>query len=145
MNTPWGRSQGALERLPLGCAWVSTASHGGLFVPSSVRDVVPETARAVAIRTEAGDWYEEDCAYAVAYLALPPEVERESSRWAIAQGYKPADEAARRAEYVETVAAWYGPDVLRALGVRDLAPYEARLRFWAENAERWGRKGRVAA
>jgi hypothetical protein len=67
-QTPWGRAQTARE-FPgsNGCVIVSTASHGGLWVPPELRPRMPEGWRTRA-------WFEEDCEIAIPiyFLDVPP-------------------------------------------------------------------------
>jgi hypothetical protein len=139
-RTPWGRAQD-VEPLPLGCYWVSTPGHGGLFVPSVLRDLVPPAAWEP--HGERG-WAEEDVAYAIAFLTLPPPVEEAAARWSVANGHSSPSAEIRRAEMARTVARYFGPHVLHACGFK-LAPFEEVLRDWATMQERWGRAGKVPA
>lgn len=138
--TPWGRAQN-VEALPLGCFCVSTPGHGGLFVPSTLRDLVPPAAWEPH---GVPGWAEEDCAYCIALLVLPPVVEEEAARWSVANGHASPSVEIRRAEMARTVARYYGPHVLHACGFA-LAPFEETLRDWATRQEQWNRAGKVPA
>lgn len=47
---------------------VSTASHGGIAVASAALERIPEPLRQTGF--SAGRWFEEDCDWAIPYLAL---------------------------------------------------------------------------
>jgi hypothetical protein len=65
--SPWGDIQTVT---PLGADAVSvtTASHGGLCVSPAALCRIPEALRRTAF--SAGGWFEEDCDWAIPYLAL---------------------------------------------------------------------------
>lgn len=71
MKTPWGESQ-LIEVLGDGILSVSTASHGGIYVPKALLNRIPLRHQEYAARWS-GDlqWYEEDCAWAAVALAFP--------------------------------------------------------------------------
>jgi hypothetical protein len=63
-DTPWGRAQHATE-LGLGLVSVSTASHGGIYVPESLLVCISQRYRAWAKKWSGSEsWYEEDCCWA---------------------------------------------------------------------------------
>lgn len=64
MFTPWGPSQSA-KTIGRGIIAVTTAGHGGFFVPADVRAEMAEP-----LRIKDG-WYEEDCDYAKVVVAFP--------------------------------------------------------------------------
>ena len=66
-SSPWGPVQTVT---PLGpdVVAVTTASHGGLRVSLSALARMPEATRQTAYSK--GGWFEEDCDWALAYLAL---------------------------------------------------------------------------
>lgn len=71
MSTPWGKAQQVYE-YPNGIRWVSTASHGGFWVPAKLVDRIPAAHRAYASQWSGSEqWYEEDCAWAAVVLAFP--------------------------------------------------------------------------
>ena len=64
-STPWGGSDHATQYGDGGVVFYSTPSHGGFFVPASLRKgMAPE------YRNDDG-WYEEDCEWAKVALAFP--------------------------------------------------------------------------
>jgi len=70
-SSPWGRVQSE-TRLTNGLVFVSTASHGGFFVPDRLLGRLSARARAYAKRWSGSEsWYEEDCAQAFVVLAFP--------------------------------------------------------------------------
>lgn len=71
METPWGAAQEVRE-YPNGILLVSTARHGGYFVPAHLLDRIPPTHREFAAEWSGSEqWYEEDCAWAAVVLAFP--------------------------------------------------------------------------
>ena len=56
-HSPWGGIDYVTEHHD-GVCFVSTPSHGGVFVPEKVRRLLPEKFRGQA-------WYEEDCEWAI--------------------------------------------------------------------------------
>ena len=71
METPWGQAQG-VKAIGKGIIFVSTASHGGYFVPHAYLDLIAPSWRAYAKRWSGSEnWYEEDCCWAGVALAFP--------------------------------------------------------------------------
>lgn len=69
MNTPWGESQ-SITLIADGIQFVSTPSHGGFLLTPERREAMPQPYQS--IQTFAGgNWYEEDCDYALVMLAFP--------------------------------------------------------------------------
>lgn len=60
--TPWGQSQN-LTPLAKNCHFVSTASHGGLFVPPDISRRTPPAVQKILFphNDQPGHWMEEDC------------------------------------------------------------------------------------
>lgn len=74
-DTPWGRAQGVTHRKVEGgtLSIVSTAGHGGIFVPPTLIARIPVEHQEYAARWSGSrNWYEEDCA-ALAVIAAFPE------------------------------------------------------------------------
>jgi hypothetical protein len=70
-NTPWGPAQTAQD-IGRGVIAVTTASHGGLFVPDELLPAISPTGQAEARRwCGSPNWYEEDCCLAYVAVALP--------------------------------------------------------------------------
>jgi len=76
MQTPWGPSQ-HITRYGRGIKFVSTAGHGGFFVPGGLLPDMPPTLRrmgqsmATLEISEVGRWYEEDCEASAVILSFP--------------------------------------------------------------------------
>lgn len=66
-SSPWGPIQ-TLEPLGPDAVSVTTASHGGLRVSLTALARLPEAIRQTAYSTNG--WFEEDCDWALPYLAL---------------------------------------------------------------------------
>ena len=74
-SSPWGEVQ-TCEKLPgapAGVVFVSTAGHGGAFVPAEVADTMPRGLRSVGCwdARAKGWWFEEDCAVVAVLVAWP--------------------------------------------------------------------------
>lgn len=65
--SPWGLIQSATALGP-DAVVVSTASHGGIRVSPAALRRIPQPLRATAYSQ--GGWFEEDCDWAIPYLAL---------------------------------------------------------------------------
>lgn len=102
-SSPWGPIQ-TVEPLGPDAVSVTTASHGGLRISLSAFARLPEAVRQTAYSHDG--WFEEDCDWALPYLALGLDV------------YEP--DAARAAEVrqaaVRTVQR-YHPQYAALLGV----------------------------
>lgn len=69
-NTPWGPAQ-TVKDLGRGVTLVSTAGHGGIFVPAKLLRYIPEREQAYAAQWSGSrQWYEEDCAMAIPLYRL---------------------------------------------------------------------------
>ena len=66
-SSPWGAIQ-TVEPLGPDVVAVATASHGGLRVSSNALARLPEALQRTAC--SGGGWFEEDCDWALPYLAL---------------------------------------------------------------------------
>src|SRR5689334_14581410 len=66
-SSPWGPVQ-TVEALGPDAVSVTTASHGGLRVSLTALARLPEAIRQTGY--SAGGWFEEDCDWALPYLAL---------------------------------------------------------------------------
>ncbi|HUV68843.1 MAG TPA: hypothetical protein VMW15_04220 [Terracidiphilus sp.] len=64
MQTPWGPSQ-ECKSCGDGLVFVSTASHGGFYVPPEMLAQMPEYFR------RNNGWYEEDCEWAMVVISFP--------------------------------------------------------------------------
>jgi hypothetical protein len=63
MRTPWGAAQDARVVAP-GVGWVGTSGHGGVKLSLQLNRRMPDYMRRL------GGWYEEDCDWALPYVAL---------------------------------------------------------------------------
>ena len=82
--SPWGAIQ-HLEQLGMGIASVSTAGHGGIFVPTHLLHNIPQARRDWAAKSSGSpNWYEEDCCWAAVAVAFPQLFDDEALRHAAA-------------------------------------------------------------
>jgi hypothetical protein len=68
-QSPWGQVQSSTAIGTTGIYKVETSEHGGLFVPNDLLETMP-----AALRTNVygrGNWFEEDCEWALVALAFP--------------------------------------------------------------------------
>ena len=71
MLTPWGESQ-TVKDIGGGVLHVTTAGHGGLYVPDGMLQRIPRLEQDYAARWSGSrNWYEEDCAAAIALYRIP--------------------------------------------------------------------------
>lgn len=82
MNTPWGKSDSKIS-IERGVSWVGTPSHGGLAITASKAvQTLSSKAITIAMRERYGTefvnlpktaylFFEEDCAYAIAFYEHP--------------------------------------------------------------------------
>jgi hypothetical protein len=85
-SSPWGAIQ-TVEPLGPDVVAVTTASHGGLRVSSGGLARMPQAIQRTAY--SGGGWFEEDCDWALPYLALgldafEPDAASAAARWAAA-------------------------------------------------------------
>ena len=66
-SSPWGEIQSITPLGPDAVA-VTTAAHGGIYLSPAAVARIPEPIRQTAY--SAGGWFEEDCDWAIPYLAL---------------------------------------------------------------------------
>ena len=70
-RSPWGAPQ-SIDQIGEGICFVSTAGHGGYFVPPELNRRVPAAWRAISFNGQGNrGWYEEDCDAAMVVLAFP--------------------------------------------------------------------------
>ena len=70
-TTPWGPAQ-TVKNCGFGIFSVSTASHGGIYVPDEMLARIPEREQAFAERWSGSrNWFEEDCAAASVMHHIP--------------------------------------------------------------------------
>lgn len=71
MNTPWGKSDG-ITKIQRGVSWVTTPGHGGLAVSEKAgHEFLTVWARGQAEFRYGYYFFEEDCAYAIAFYEQP--------------------------------------------------------------------------
>jgi hypothetical protein len=71
MNTPWGKSDSVTE-LGAGIQFVTTAGHGGYYVPPALNSLVPMAWRDASFNAQGRfGWYEEDCDWSMVALTFP--------------------------------------------------------------------------
>lgn len=71
-DSPWGPIQAITFRGQAGIAFVSTASHGGFYVPSKLLGRISAAGQEYAARWSGSrNWFEEDCAAALVVVAFP--------------------------------------------------------------------------
>ena len=90
--SPWGGIQ-TVTSLGPDAVSVTTASHGGILVSPAALARIPEPLRRTAF--SAGGWFEEDCDWAIPYLALGLDV------------FEPERGAAMRRAAIRTVRQWH--------------------------------------
>ncbi len=72
MGTPWGVAQSVTAFGTEGLLRVTTAEHGGFFVPAELLHRIPADHRLWAATWSASEqWYEEDCCWAAVAAAWP--------------------------------------------------------------------------
>ena len=69
MNTPWGKADGS-KVIADGIVAYHTPSHGGLWISDERRTQMPDELRNIPTFA-GGNWYEEDCDWAIVALAFP--------------------------------------------------------------------------
>jgi len=71
LDTPWGPAE-SVQDIGAGILHVTTASHGGYFVPRELNALIPLAWRThtFVARGMIG-WYEEDCDWCLVALAFP--------------------------------------------------------------------------
>ena len=116
-RSPWGTVDHCTPLAP--GAWeVSTPSHGGIKLDRKLNARVPEAAR------RAGGWYEEDCEWSLAVLAIP-ELARDE----------------RALELATSTAKNWHPDeytAITGIAVETSESFELRRRaFEAETADKY--------
>jgi hypothetical protein len=109
-QTPWGVADHREELIP-GIVFVGTPSHGGYWISAQRKKEMPEV-----LRTKSG-WYEEDCDWALVYLAFADDIER----------IKPDIYAKRYQAAVETVKSW-NPEAYEAFFNTVIPPGESYIK-----------------
>jgi hypothetical protein len=80
-HSPWGTPHD-WQCLADGIWFVSTASHGGIWLSPDRRKAMPPEIRSIPTFA-GGPWYEEDCDWALVALAFPEAFSAESLSGAI--------------------------------------------------------------
>jgi hypothetical protein len=127
-RTPWGPAQVATKIAP-GIMFYSTAGHGGYHISDRRRLTMPPALHD--FEPMLPGWYEEDCEWAVVYLAFPQEMMQHDG---MEQWNKVNAMAA-------TTLANYCPDTWEKHFGIELRPGESHVKdermFMAEHAEDW--------
>lgn len=71
LNTPWGYADQVDPVGDKGILWTSTPSHGGLFVPDELMRQLPAELRGSNGYSGKGNWFEEDCEWAIPVIVWP--------------------------------------------------------------------------
>lgn len=106
MNTPWGKADN-IEELSGGVKSVSTAGHGGIYVPPDMNKRIPLVFRKSSFgQNGLKGWYEEDCDWAIPVYFLRGLVD-------FGRGAAFADKAGEyvRAQHPEAWKEHFGSDV----------------------------------
>ena len=70
-NTPWGIGKECeWSKCAEGVYFVSTPSHGGYLITQERRNAMPEPYKSIPTFA-GGNWYEEDCDWALVALSFP--------------------------------------------------------------------------
>lgn len=71
LETPWDVAQTARD-VGQGVLCVTTAGHGGYYVPDELLSRIPEACQLWAAKWSGSrNWYEEDCCWAAVAVAFP--------------------------------------------------------------------------
>ena len=81
-HTPWGPSQ-TVDEVGCGIVWVTTAGHGGIFVPAMLLHGLPDCLRNFKTWTGSPNWFEEDCDAIVPMLMFPELFEAKQVQYAL--------------------------------------------------------------
>lgn len=104
LNTPWGLADHVDHMSDQGILFVSTASHGGVFVPDELLDRMPRELRGSNSYSGKRNWFEEDVEWAIPVLAFPDQFSPEYCKAAVetieAYGQK------KRGEYLFSAVQW---------------------------------------
>ena len=73
LNTPWGQADQVDKIGDRGILHVSTPSHGGFYVPDELLALMPIQLQGSNSYSGRGNWFEEDCEWAIPVLAFPAE------------------------------------------------------------------------
>ena len=111
-HTPWGAAQDVTELAP-GIVSVSTASHGGIKVCSTMNKRIPAVFRC------ADGWYEEDCDWAIPFFFLVNEIINGGDSFAL--------RAIAAEQPRKTLIAWH-PDEWEAHTGEELIPGQSFIK-----------------
>jgi hypothetical protein len=88
-SSPWGIIQDS-EEIAEGIIYVSTASHGGIWVaPELLSRITTEMKDYAAYWSGSSQWFEEDCAAQCVVVSFPEhfEADQVERAWAIVRRY----------------------------------------------------------
>lgn len=82
-NTPWGHADTVKTVGDQGIRFVSTPSHGGIFVPDMLMAKMPEALKGSNSYSGCGQWFEEDVEWAIPVLAFPEQFPKADCKAAV--------------------------------------------------------------
>ena len=104
-SSPWGPVQSATDVAP-GIWFVSTESHGGYLLSNERRFAMPVHLKEV-FTFAGGNWFEEDCDWAIVALAFPdlfpPEALPHARATVTTYDHEPRDDFERRSTYYRSM------------------------------------------
>ena len=108
MQTPWGKADHVELVGDTGMKWVSTPSHGGLYIPGAFLQKLPVELRASNSYSGCGCWFEEDVEWAIPVLAFPQYFPPATCAAAVLtiESYSQAE----RGKYMYSAAQWLKSD-----------------------------------
>lgn len=121
-NSPWDTIQHTAE-LAVGIVQVHTAGHGGFWISDTRRQWMPLSLGKIETFA-GGNWYEEDCDWAIVVMAFPDHFTSETCHHALLMAkHHELDPKAdflaacrrRASEYAEAAAADRSEDRLRLM------------------------------
>lgn len=123
MRTPWGRAD-VVRVYTEHIAFVGTSGHGGFKVSRARNAKIPAAARA------AGGWYEEDCAWAIPFIAFANEIVACPIYVA-----NPAKFEADKAQALSTLVNWLPEEYTALTGITPPTEVSRVLRERANRAQ----------
>lgn len=107
-QSPWGQIQHIERHGESGITSVSTAGHGGIYVPFELLQKIPKEWREDAARWSSSEqWYEEDCCWAYVAASLPEHFTDEDKFGAVSSLLCDKEHAAFLNEKFPELVAWY--------------------------------------
>lgn len=103
-RTPWGTADNIAPVGDQGIRFVSTPSHGGIFVPDELLAKMPEALKGSNSYSGCGNWFEEDVEWAIPVLAFPEQFPARDCQAAVETIGHYADK--KVGDYLYSVAQW---------------------------------------